>query len=70
MILCYSCILDFCRYSGEFKQGKFHGVGVFQRADNMMFEGEFKEGRIWGMGEYDRCRVLWILPVTVKTELS
>ena len=42
----------YCRYAGEFKQGKFHGLGVFQRADNMMFEGEFKNGRIWGMGEF------------------
>lgn len=36
------------RYEGEFVQGKFNGVGVFTRCDNMTFEGEFKGGRMYG----------------------
>lgn len=32
-------------------QGKFCGVGVFTRYDNMTFEGEFKGGRVDGFGE-------------------
>lgn len=39
------------RYEGEFVQGKFSGVGVFTRYDNMTFEGEFKGGRVYGFGE-------------------
>lgn len=39
------------RYEGEFVQGKFNGVGVFTRCDNMTFEGEFKGGRVYGFGE-------------------
>ena len=39
------------RYEGEFVQGKFNGVGVFTRGDNMTFEGEFKGGRVYGFGE-------------------
>lgn len=39
------------RYEGEFVQGKFSGVGVFTRCDNMTFEGEFKGGRVYGFGE-------------------
>ncbi|XP_059982437.1 MORN repeat-containing protein 4 isoform X2 [Lagenorhynchus albirostris] len=38
------------RYEGEFAQGKFNGVGVFIRHDNMTFEGEFKNGRVDGLG--------------------
>ncbi|XP_077786272.1 MORN repeat-containing protein 4 isoform X2 [Podarcis muralis] len=38
------------RYEGEFVQGKFNGVGVFTRYDNMTFEGEFKAGRVDGFG--------------------
>ncbi|XP_058553371.1 MORN repeat-containing protein 4 isoform X1 [Neofelis nebulosa] len=38
------------RYEGEFAQGKFNGVGVFIRHDNMTFEGEFKNGRVDGFG--------------------
>ncbi|KAM6347962.1 MORN repeat-containing protein 4 isoform 5-T6 [Alca torda] len=38
------------RYEGEFVQGKFSGVGVFTRCDNMTFEGEFKGGRVYGFG--------------------
>ncbi|NWR33057.1 MORN4 protein, partial [Tachuris rubrigastra] len=38
------------RYEGEFVQGKFNGVGVFTRCDNMTFEGEFKGGRVYGFG--------------------
>ncbi|XP_023402618.1 MORN repeat-containing protein 4 isoform X3 [Loxodonta africana] len=37
-------------YEGEFAQGKFNGVGVFIRHDNMTFEGEFKNGRVDGFG--------------------
>uniref|UniRef100_A0AAF6YVU0 MORN repeat-containing protein 4 n=1 Tax=Bos taurus TaxID=9913 RepID=A0AAF6YVU0_BOVIN len=37
-------------YEGEFAQGKFNGVGVFIRHDNMTFEGEFKNGRVDGLG--------------------
>lgn len=48
-ILTQSCY--WCRYEGEFVQGKFNGVGVFTRYDNMIFEGEFKGGRVDGFGE-------------------
>lgn len=45
-----------CRYEGEFVQGKFNGVGVFTRCDNMTFEGEFKGGRVYGFGECPAAR--------------
>lgn len=32
-------------------QGKFQGVGVFTRFDNMKFEGEFKGGCVDGYGK-------------------
>lgn len=41
---------DGSRYEGEFSDGKFNGVGVFTRCDNMMYEGEFKNGKVWGLG--------------------
>lgn len=44
------------RYEGEFMQGKFNGVGVFTRCDNMTFEGEFKGGRVYGFGECQAAR--------------
>lgn len=40
------------RYEGEFAQGKFQGVGVFNRFDGMKFEGEFKNGRVEGHGNF------------------
>lgn len=46
----------FCRYEGEFAQGKFNGVGVFIRHDNMTFEGEFKNGRVDGFGKSHPAR--------------
>lgn len=46
----------FCRYEGEFAQGKFNGVGVFIRHDNMTFEGEFKNGRVDGFGKLQPSR--------------
>lgn len=46
----------FCRYEGEFAQGKFNGVGVFIRHDNMTFEGEFKNGRVDGLGKLRASR--------------
>lgn len=50
-------ILCFCRYEGEFAQGKFNGVGVFIRHDNMTFEGEFKNGRVDGFGKLQPHRM-------------
>lgn len=50
-------ILCFCRYEGEFAQGKFNGVGVFIRHDNMTFEGEFKNGRVDGFGKLKPSRM-------------
>lgn len=47
----------FCRYEGEFAQGKFNGVGVFIRHDNMTFEGEFKNGRVDGFGKLQPSRM-------------
>lgn len=41
---------DESRYEGQFYNGKFHGTGIFRRADGTQFEGEFKEGKIWGCG--------------------
>ena len=49
--------LCFCRYEGEFAQGKFNGVGVFIRHDNMTFEGEFKNGRVDGLGKLQSSRM-------------
>lgn len=41
----------FCRYEGEFAQGKFSGCGVFVRGDGMRYEGQFRDGKIWGLGK-------------------
>lgn len=41
----------FCRYEGEFVQGKFQSTGVFTRFDGMRFEGEFKGGCVDGYGK-------------------
>ena len=49
--LCISTALN-CRYEGEFKQGKFHGRGVFMRCDGMKFVGELQNGKISGLGMY------------------
>jgi hypothetical protein len=38
------------RYEGEFKQGKFHGKGVFMRCDGMKYIGEYQNGKISGLG--------------------
>ena len=47
----YFVFVIFCRYEGEFADGKFNGIGVFQRCDGMKYEGEFKEGKVRGLGE-------------------
>jgi hypothetical protein len=41
---------DHSKYEGEFKDGKYHGFGVFQRGDNMKYEGTFVNGSAKGMG--------------------
>lgn len=33
-------------------QGKFQGVGIFNRFDGMKFEGEFKNGHVEGYGNH------------------
>lgn len=35
---------------GEFKNGFFHGFGVYTRCDGMKFEGEFINGKAHGKG--------------------
>ena len=42
----------FCRYEGEFQNGKFSGTGVFMRSDRMKFDGEFRDGKILGLGNF------------------
>lgn len=39
---------DNSKFEGEFSNGKYHGFGVYQRADGMKFQGEFKNGQVDG----------------------
>jgi hypothetical protein len=41
---------DHSKYEGEFKDGKYHGTGTFQRGDGMKYEGSFVGGQARGMG--------------------
>ena len=40
------------RYEGEFKDGKYHGQGVFTWSDGARYEGEWKDGNRHGQGVY------------------
>lgn len=42
--------LDNSKYEGNFHDGKYHGFGVYQRADGMKYEGTFSGGQAYGMG--------------------
>ena len=37
-------------YEGKYKNGEFHGQGVFTTADGSRYEGEFKNGKFHGQG--------------------
>ena len=37
--------------TGEFYEGKFHGYGVYTRADSMKYEGRFTDGAPNGAGK-------------------
>jgi hypothetical protein len=43
-------LVDNSHYEGEFKNGKYHGHGVFERADGMKYEGLFSDGQAQGKG--------------------
>lgn len=43
-------LLDGSMYEGDFQNGKYHGFGVYQRADGMKFEGQFRDGQAHGGG--------------------
>ena len=36
------------RYEGEFKDGKYHGQGVYTFADGEQYKGNHKDGRAHG----------------------
>ena len=44
------CIIN-C-YEGEYKDGKWHGIGIQIFADGEKYEGEFKDGNYHGIGAY------------------
>ena len=39
------CIIN-C-YEGEYKDGKWHGIGTYTFTDGGRYEGEFKDGNVW-----------------------
>ena len=39
------CIIN-C-YEGEYKNGKWHGIGTQIFADGEKYEGEFRDGNVW-----------------------
>jgi hypothetical protein len=43
---------DGATYTGEFKDGKFHGQGTYTHRDGSKYVGEFKEGHRSGQGTY------------------
>ena len=40
-------------YTGQFKNGKFHGKGTFRSVGDYMYKGEFKNGRFNGKGRIE-----------------
>ena len=38
-------------YFGEFKNGKYHGVGIYTESNGYNYEGEFQKGKMHGQGE-------------------
>ena len=40
---------DFC-YQGEFKNGKYEGLGLLLRIEHFMYFGEWKNGLFHGFG--------------------
>ncbi len=49
-IITWSEFSDKSRYEGDFQDGRYHGFGVFQRADGMKYEGTYSQGQSYGMG--------------------
>ena len=43
---------DGSRYTGEFKESKFHGKGLFTSPDGKMYNGQYKEGKRHGKGMF------------------
>ena len=44
------CIIN-C-YEGEYKDGKWHGIGTDRFSEGGRYEGEFKDGNYHGIGAY------------------
>ena len=44
---------DGSKYTGQFKNGKFHGIGKFEGKDGSKYEGEYKDGKMHGKGMYE-----------------
>lgn len=50
-----------CRYEGEFRDGVFHGHGVYSWPNGAIYEGEFDSGRMFGHGTFrDPNGQIWI----------
>ena len=39
-------------YQGEFKEGKYNGLGIFKWSDGRKYEGLFKNGKKHGHGKW------------------
>ena len=37
-------------YEGLFKEGKYHGIGIYYWPNSIKYYGEFVEGKIEGLG--------------------
>ena len=48
----YSDEKDDFKYTGQFKDGKFHGQGVLTKGNGDSYQGEYKNGLIHGRGTY------------------
>jgi hypothetical protein len=43
---------DGARYVGEFRRGKYHGKGVYERPNGSKYVGEFAHGKFDGTGSF------------------
>jgi hypothetical protein len=41
------------KYKGEFVDGKFHGVGIFNFSSGLVYRGQFFKGEMQGVGIYE-----------------
>ncbi len=42
------------KYNGQWKDGEFHGRGIFSRTNGQRFFGEWKNGMLWNINGYDK----------------